>query len=53
MENPVVKISITNQNQIMSQYNIEEEIEEIAGGEFERVPVPKSKLKGWKSFLGM
>jgi purine-cytosine permease-like protein len=37
----------------MSQYNIEEEIEEIAGGEFERVPVPKSNLKGWKSFLGM
>ena len=37
----------------MSQYNIEEEIEEIAGGEFEREPVPKSKLKGWKSFLGM
>jgi len=21
--------------------------------EFEREPVPKSKLKGWKSFLGM
>jgi len=37
----------------MSQYNIEEEIEEIAGGEFERVPVPQSKLKSWKSFLGM
>jgi purine-cytosine permease-like protein len=37
----------------MSQFNIEEEIEEIAGGEFERTPVPKSKLKGWKSFLGM
>lgn len=38
----------------MSQYNIEEEIiEEIAGGEFEREPVPTSKLKGWKSFLGM
>ncbi|WP_228852958.1 purine-cytosine permease family protein [Aegicerativicinus sediminis] len=37
----------------MSQYNIEEEIEEIAGGEFERTPVPQSKLKGWKSFLGM
>jgi len=37
----------------MSQYNIEEEIEEIAGGEFERVPVPKSKLKSWKSFIGM
>lgn len=37
----------------MSQFNIEEEIEEIAGGEFEREPVPKSKLKSWKSFLGM
>lgn len=37
----------------MSQYNIEEEIEEIAGGEFERTPVPQSKLKSWKSFLGM
>lgn len=37
----------------MSQHNIEEEIEEIAGGEFERTPVPKSKLKSWKSFLGM
>ncbi|WP_299064467.1 hypothetical protein [uncultured Polaribacter sp.] len=29
------------------------EIEEIGGGEFERTPVPSSKLKGWKSFLGM
>jgi purine-cytosine permease-like protein len=37
----------------MSQFNIEEEIEEIAGGEFERTPVPKSSLKSWKSFLGM
>ncbi|MDC6404773.1 MULTISPECIES: purine-cytosine permease family protein [Maribacter] len=37
----------------MSQFNIEEEIEEIAGGEFEREPVPQSKLKNWKSFLGM
>lgn len=37
----------------MSQFNIEEEIEEIAGGEFEREPVPQSKLKSWKSFLGM
>ena len=36
----------------MSQYNIEDDIEEIAGGEFEREPVT-SKLKGWKSFLGM
>jgi purine-cytosine permease-like protein len=37
----------------MSQYNIDEEIEEIAGGEFERTPVPQSNLKSWKSFLGM
>ena len=37
----------------MSQFNIEEEIEEIAGGEFERQPVPKNSWKGWKSFLGM
>jgi purine-cytosine permease-like protein len=37
----------------MSQHNIEEDIEEIAGGEFEREPVPQSKLKSWKSFLGM
>lgn len=34
-------------------HNEEEVIEHIAGGEFERTPVPKSKLKGWKSFLGM
>jgi purine-cytosine permease-like protein len=38
----------------MSQTKQEEEvIEEIAGGEFEREPVPPSKLKSWKSFLGM
>lgn len=37
----------------MTQFNIEEDIEVIAGGEFEREPVPKSKLKGWKSFVGM
>lgn len=37
----------------MSQYNIDEEVEQKAGGEFEREPVPQSKLKGWKSFLGM
>ena len=39
----------------MSQTNINEiqEIEEIAGGEFEREPVPQSKLKSWKSFIGM
>lgn len=37
----------------MSEYSFEEEIEDIAGGEFERVAVPASKLKSWKSFLGM
>jgi purine-cytosine permease-like protein len=37
----------------MTQFNIEEDIEELAGGEFEREPVPPSKLKSWKSFLGM
>lgn len=38
----------------MTQYHKEEDvIEEIAGGEFERTPVPQSKLKSWKSFLGM
>ncbi len=37
----------------MSHYNIEEDVEELAGGEFEREPVPQSKLKSWKSFLGM
>ncbi|CAH1001867.1 hypothetical protein LEM8419_02775 [Neolewinella maritima] len=35
--------------------NITEEttIEDIAGGEFEREPVPASNRKGWGSFLGM
>ena len=38
----------------MTQYHQEEDvIETIAGGEFERTPVPPSKLKSWKSFLGM
>jgi len=38
----------------MSEYSLEQDvIEEIAGGEFEREPVPESKLKSWKSFLGM
>ncbi|MUH36444.1 hypothetical protein D9O36_11385 [Zobellia amurskyensis] len=38
----------------MSQNHHEEElIEELVGGEFEREPVPASKLKSWKSFLGM
>ena len=38
----------------MSLISIEEEvIEETVGGEFEREPVPQSKLKSWKSFLGM
>ena len=37
----------------MSEYNIEHDIEVVAGGEFEREPVPTSKLKSWKSFIGM
>jgi len=38
----------------MSQANIEQAVvSEEASGEFERTPVPKSKLKSWKSFLGM
>ena len=37
----------------MSQYNIEEDIEELAGGEFERTPVPNPNLKIGKAFLGM
>ncbi|SHI58187.1 purine-cytosine permease family protein [Pseudozobellia thermophila] len=38
----------------MTLYSQEEEvIEESASGEFERQPVPQSKLKSWKSFLGM
>jgi NCS1 family nucleobase:cation symporter-1 len=35
----------------MSETSVE--IEDVGGGEFERTPVPASKLKGWKSFLGM
>ena len=38
----------------MSQNHHEEElIEELVGGEFEREAVPTSKLKSWRSFLGM
>ena len=38
----------------MTQYQKEAEIvADASGGEFERTPVPKSKLKGWKSFIGM
>ncbi|MBB3696633.1 purine-cytosine permease family protein [Flammeovirga yaeyamensis] len=44
----------------MSQYVMDEKVEVIKqglednnGGEFEREPVPSSKLKGWKSFVGM
>lgn len=38
----------------MSQVSIEsDQIEEIAGGEFEREAVPESKLKSWKNFIGM
>ncbi|WP_203257102.1 purine-cytosine permease family protein [Hyunsoonleella ulvae] len=35
----------------MSETSVE--IEDVGGGEFERTPVPASRLKGWKSFLGM
>ena len=37
----------------MSQLNIVEDIEVLTEGEFERERVPNSRLKGWKSFLGM
>ena len=37
----------------MSHINTEQHIENNAGGELERTPVPKSRLKSWKSFLGM
>lgn len=38
----------------MSQINAElQDVAPVGGGEFERTPVPQSKLKGWKSFLGM
>lgn len=37
----------------MSKQIITDDIEEVAGGEFERTPVPKSKLKSWRSFIGM
>ncbi|WP_417444165.1 purine-cytosine permease family protein [Joostella sp.] len=38
----------------MSQNQQElEVIEKLSGGEFERTRVPESKLKGWKSFIGM
>ena len=37
----------------MSKVNMEEAAIVEATGEFEREPVPQSKLKGWKSFIGM
>ena len=38
----------------MSQHRVEEDIaEEVAGGEYERQPVPAPKWKGWSSFLGL
>ncbi|MHA7943734.1 purine-cytosine permease family protein [Formosa sp. 3Alg 14/1] len=38
----------------MTQYSINEDaIAESSGGEFEREPVPQSKLKSWKCFIGM
>ncbi|THH35002.1 purine-cytosine permease family protein [Neolewinella litorea] len=38
---------------MLQQETQEETIEAIAGGEFERQPVPASNWKGWGSFLGM
>ncbi len=38
---------------MLQQETQEELIEKIAGGEFEREPVPAAKRKGWGSFLGM
>ena len=38
----------------MSQVSIESnQVEEAVSGEFERETIPNSKLKGWKSFIGM
>ncbi|MBN4048475.1 hypothetical protein JYU17_00725, partial [Flavobacteriaceae bacterium AH-315-O20] len=37
----------------ISQSIIEEKTANSTSGEFERAPVPKSKLKSWKSFIGM
>ncbi len=38
---------------MLQQETQEERIVEIAGGEFEREPVPARRWKGWGSFLGM
>ncbi|MCP9236014.1 cytosine permease [Lewinella sp. JB7] len=38
---------------MLQQETQEHIIEEIAGGEYEREPVPAAKWKGWGSFLGM
>lgn len=35
------------------EHTIHDVIEQGTAGEFEREPVPQSKLKGWKSFIGM
>ncbi|UII78720.1 cytosine permease [Flagellimonas sp. CMM7] len=37
----------------MTKQTIETREQDSFSGEFEREPVPKSKLKSWKSFLGM
>ncbi len=37
----------------MTQNNLDTTIDDTNGGEFEREAVPTSKLKSWKSFLGM
>jgi len=44
---------LTNSLSMLPNATSEEHIEDLAGGEFEREPVPKSKWKGWGSFLGM
>ena len=55
MTNIVEKRTLINQPQKlkMAQQTTENTIEIIDGGEFERQSVPVSKLKSWKSFLGM
>ncbi len=37
----------------MTEQLLDENIETTNSGEFEREPIPTSKLKSWKSFLGM
>ncbi len=37
----------------MSQNDIKGHVEDVTGGEFERIAVPRSELKGWKNFIGI